>query len=1099
MIYSGDRFPGTVNEMTANVMADFGAHNKFTQVREMEELLLERIHAAVLRLKDGDSEEDCDLEQATRETISERMTDAFGNGKKRGRKSNYFNFADDLPSIRSSPRKGNGVNLKETKMFSLITVLKAPGEAQNLARDLFDVSRDDVPHSTRLEANKTRDEHVRDRRRSRSREPDTDGSVSRRTSRSRSGSRVQFNPGPSQNRAASTAGTNTLAAQCVLNITNPEETQWPLATSVHRLNPDFTQAENEMMDVTEEMPENERLTKRSDYIKYYAVYSAEHGTAALIDQIKDKIEESSILYNQSPKDIEGWKAPAIKDFAKEYKEIQNFNKALKDTSQKLLSRMNECIESETISELCWKVGKSAMKAVDTESKRLLELIKTNNMEMNKRNISRCDKDIKVTYLKDMVGTFSGEDLAKSVDARTFQQFKKELEDSFEHYQVDKNNWGFYTKAILTGEAKETLEREMPGETNPDYNKLMAHLQRYHGRAKDVLTAIKRRQLLLNDITSNTSPRQKQEICKHHRTCFDKIKGVLNTTKENVGMMREHMIKVLLKFPDHHRYEIKKLLDDDSKPNLDEAIDAFQALCRDITDMAQDESCNEGFDAINQSFSAMTPNQSASFKPRPRQDKPSFPIQAKTFSLTEVEPADCKVCKQLHAYKVEPLSASKTHVVTSYNTPVTDACPNLVKLSTENKEKKAKLIKLCRRCGREYLDATHSEQKCSFNARAIQCADDKCQLLAAYCGQHREKNIPIHEIKQKRLKKLGLHYNFSCQVVRKGSQEEGYALHLPTKIRYTYENLKQMMKCQDPRTTISSKEGMPIFPMGLMWTPAGGAVSYGYDGGASMSSVLLGSEGTSFHTAPVSGNESDWQTISCAAGYINVRLAYILIGLIDGSMARIKVQLIDYTMECQTRNLKQLTRGLESEAKAAGVMKEGEQIQYPVYQSKAVLLLGRSHAHLAPKLIYTNESGLSLYEGCIAGPYTSRGPSGQERTLCVGGSLVLKQESKETLNKAGQDEGMEQCVNLLREAALANERVMSANQTLLSEEAEWNKESSEHSSNDCWEDLCQSPHSEFSSQDNIEDADQLMVNEEVKKWGPKYRRRNGSPTLYYSSN
>ena len=222
MIYSGDRFPGTVNEMAANVMEDFAAHNRFTQVRDMEEVLLERIHAAVLRMRDGNTEEDSDLEQVTRETTSERMTDAFGSGKKRGRKSNYFNFADDLPSIRSSPRKGNGVNLKETKMFSLMTVLKAPSEAQNLARDLFDVSRDDAPHSTRLEANKTRDEHVRERRRSRSRELDTDGSASRKTSRSRSGSRVQFSSGPSQNRAASIAGTNTLAAQCVLNITNPD-------------------------------------------------------------------------------------------------------------------------------------------------------------------------------------------------------------------------------------------------------------------------------------------------------------------------------------------------------------------------------------------------------------------------------------------------------------------------------------------------------------------------------------------------------------------------------------------------------------------------------------------------------------------------------------------------------------------------------------------------------------------------------------------------------------------------------------------------------------------------------------------------------------
>ena len=91
-------------------------------MREMEEMLLERIHAAVLRLRDENTE-DSDLEQASREKTSEGMTDAFGNGKKRGRKSSYFNFTDDLQPIRSTPRKSNGVNLKETKIFSLIKVL----------------------------------------------------------------------------------------------------------------------------------------------------------------------------------------------------------------------------------------------------------------------------------------------------------------------------------------------------------------------------------------------------------------------------------------------------------------------------------------------------------------------------------------------------------------------------------------------------------------------------------------------------------------------------------------------------------------------------------------------------------------------------------------------------------------------------------------------------------------------------------------------------------------------------------------------------------------------------------------------------------------
>ena len=129
------------------------------------------------------------------------------------------------------------------------------------------------------------------------------------------------------------------------------------------------------------------------------------------------------------------------------------------------------------------------------------------------------------------------------------------------------------------------------------------------------------------------------------------------------------------------------------------------------------------------------------------------------------------------------------------------------------------------------------------------------------------------------------------------------------------------------------------------------------------------------------------------------MVYILVPLIDGSVAKIKAQIVDNTLECQTKNLPQLAEMLQARAKSEGYMDQEEEIQVPQFGSKAVLMLGRSHQHLAPKPVYSTPEGLTLYSGCIDGPGAWKFGSmkGGQRTLCLGGSL-LKEEKKKTLSK-----------------------------------------------------------------------------------------------------
>ena len=236
-------------------------------------------------------------------------------------------------------------------------------------------------------------------------------------------------------------------------------------------------------------------------------------------------------------------------------------------------------------------------------------------------------------------------------------------------------------------------------------------------------------------------------------------------------------------------------------------------------------------------------------------------------------------------------------------------------------------------------------------------------------------------------KLDVLYNFSCQPILSEEEEvsQSFIVGISNQPFYTHNSVKEMIRAQDPSTMISDKRGDPIFPMGLMYTTNGEKIPYVYDSGSSMTSILLGTDGLAFLTAPVDSGEQEWQRVRGVGGHIGVRLVYILVPLTDGTMAKIKAQVIENTLQSQTRNLGRLAEMLAREAKSAGLMEEGEIIQCPEYGSKAALMLGRSHAHLAPKPIFTMSNGLTLYAGCIDGPRAQ----GSQRTLCVGGSLLEK--------------------------------------------------------------------------------------------------------------
>ena len=993
VIYAKDKFPEILSACDeANIMPDFQKQESFQSSDQLESILWDKVWQ--VRMKSSGNEEV--LKDDEKIAMTTEMSNNLGSGKKSSRRSGIFNLKDDFPKVgksTSAREKSRAPKVRETNLFKFVRVLTTGGENAN--RDIskcvsFNIHRDDVVTSTMNRGRSaTVEDCVPDRSRSNSRpklapiQVDRSG---RPLLTSEKTPKVQFASETSNSKAKDSAANETTTAQSIFTVTHLAPAGLPRTTLLHACDPNYTDDENDRMGVHEAFDDMHKLSRRSDYLRHNALHDEDHPVTVFTDQIRKKIQESRVHYHQSPEKIRNWTAANIKDFAKGYKELQGFVKSLREESQKIEDTMNRNAKEGNISDLCWKLGKFAVKTADDECSRLLGLITANTEQMNDRNISKSDKEIKIETLKEIVGTFSGEDLTKSVNARTFLQFKDALENNLKHSQVDRQDWGYYAKLLLEGEAKASYEREMSGQSNPDYDKLMGHIQKYHGKVSDILRAVISRQLLLENIHTGTSATKKQEICKDHRACFDKIRRVLDHSSENVGAVRQHLVGVMLKFPEYLIGEIRRKLDDETV-DLKKIIDECHKLCDYIHNLASDQIHTVGYDNINQSYTAMAPINPASVKQDTRQARQNS-VKPKVFSTQEIDPNSCPICSYVHKMSIRPVASSRTHVVTSNGIVVMDACPNMREMDTTNKALRASSAKLCRRCGKETISAQHTEDSCNFKIKTIQCKNENCELLAAFCERHKHLNTAIHEAKKRRLQGLGLKYNFLNQPILE--EEEGLLsqcfLTSHHELAYTHRSVQDMIRSQHPSVLVNNKQGKPIFPIGLMDSLNGGVVPYVFDSGSSLTSILVGTEGIAFPTAPVDHGEQEWSRVIGVGGPTEVRLVYILVPLVSGRMAKIKAQVIENTLRCQTKNLEKLAGVLADKAKAAGFMEPDERIQYPEYGSRSALMLGLSHRHLAPQPIYQADNGLVLYQGCIAGPMTHELSNGNKRTLCIGGSL-----------------------------------------------------------------------------------------------------------------
>lgn len=363
------------------------------------------------------------------------------------------------------------------------------------------------------------------------------------------------------------------------------------------------------------------------------------------------------------------------------------------------------------------------------------------------------------------------------------------------------------------------------------------------------------------------------------------------------------------------------------------------------------------------------------------------LEKSNYIKLSVDPDDCKICASLRRVKFYPLSKDTTHIFENDGRPVLDACPNMRELNTNRKTRRAAIAKLCPSCGLDYVDEKHHHETCDTSDNSVRCKYEECGLLAAYCTQHWQQNLTIHQEKQIKIGMLGISYNFSCQTVPLEESDISQHFMATAQPYYTHNSVREMIHAQGPSVVISDKKGSPIFPMGLMYTKDKEVVPYVYDSGASLTSILVGTDGIAFPTAPVDSGEQEWQVVRGIGGCVPVRMVYILVPLVNGMMTKIKAQVVENTLQNQTMNLNKLAAILSRQAKADGFMEEYEEIQCPEYGSKAALMLGRSHEHLAPKPVYTADNGLTLYAGCIEGPKGSDGGGENARTLCMGGSLL----------------------------------------------------------------------------------------------------------------
>ena len=124
--------------------------------------------------------------------------------------------------------------------------------------------------------------------------------------------RVRLVPPSSSGGSDPVGNQNLPAAQNTLNVTNLVEVDLPLTTSMYRGDPDFTEQENETMGIRDFWDEQKKMMRRSDYVKFNALHDEDHDVTGLVDQIRKKIRESQVHYDQNPEAISRWKASSLR-------------------------------------------------------------------------------------------------------------------------------------------------------------------------------------------------------------------------------------------------------------------------------------------------------------------------------------------------------------------------------------------------------------------------------------------------------------------------------------------------------------------------------------------------------------------------------------------------------------------------------------------------------------------------------------------------------------------------------------------------------------------------------------------------------------------
>lgn len=986
MIHVGNRNPSLTRADGADVLAEF-CDIYSNDLQQLEQAICE----IITTVQESSGQVDEAGEQLVKDIIK-TVSEQIGTPRKKRSNPTKFNIREEFPIYCDTVETPGGGNkeLRKSKSFKFLQMLtEVPtGQSEVLNETInFNVLRDGAVRSTEVPvADKpSSDAKFRGRSRSRSRERDSATWVhddSRRVSFARTVSPAK--------------DTQQCHMSQMRRITNIKDEDLPLVSSVNKANPEFTSLEDSDMGVSPGDDELTKLDLRLKWIDGNAPEIEDHEVISSVESIFMILKQTAVHLPQTVEEVKSMETGKLKSLSRNLGAVEGFTKNYAKGIAALKTLMNKGIAKNTLSDVAWKLGKKALKMANEDSDRLLQLYKVCEETMDERHVIRGSKDFNIESLKLAVKPFSGQSLSSDKNARSFQQFKTTLESHLKFHHADTQQWGYYASHVLEGAAKDTLDREFPGVSNPDYTELMAALEKNHGQPADVFKAVKRTQLMLAKIRDDTANGVKQSVTQEHRRCLEQLRHILRCGNQYEGMVLAHLKEVAGYFPYVHKIAIRNTCDDPEK-DVEDVIKKIHAVCDYLFQEARDDE-NADPSPILQNFALESGARLNNNMNGTMAGKNGMMRKPTEFQLKSMGVEDCLVCKNLEARKIQPRPVTGSHIVTPKGSPIFEGCPGLRELNTEARSNRMRLLNLCRVCAKKELGNGHTEEGCTFQIPYLKCKQEGCKKQTSFCGDHKEMNYQSHEKKRLGFQRVGLNYIYSCQPVleKDGNQEDTDQQEISQAFlafdppRYTHGTTRDMIRNQERGTIVSDKAGKAIFPMGLLEGLDGKIYPYVYDSGSSQSSILRGADGKVFNTAPVDPGEASSGGVMGVSGVIQCSIVNILVPLVDDKMSVLKVHVLPNTLQCQTENLQALADDLMRSAREAGVMGYDEEIQCPDYGRRAILMLGKSHEHLAPRAIYTDKNGLVLYESKIKGPMLRNG-----RTLCIGGSYH-KGEVKERL-------------------------------------------------------------------------------------------------------